>query len=64
MVAGLYDALKSAGASEDLARRAAEEVANYEAQLADIRSDLKLLKWMVGFTLGICVAIAFNLYGG
>ena len=55
MVSGLYEALRDAGAKDDLARRAAEEVANYESKLAEIKSDLRLIKWMVGFNPGcIC----------
>jgi len=52
----LYDALKSAGAPEDQARKAAEVMAGYENRFARIESDLTLLKWMVGFNLAVCVA--------
>lgn len=63
MVGGLYDALKDAGAKDHLARQAAEEVANYELQLAEIKGELKLIKWMVGFTLAICVALLLQSLG-
>lgn len=53
----LREALIDAGASTEKADKAAEELASYEAQLADVRSDLKLLKWMAGtnaaLTLGL-----------
>lgn len=58
----LHDALLDAGASADLSTRAAEEVANYEHQMADIRSDLRLLKWMVGAVLAGVVAILIRVY--
>ena len=44
----LRDALIDAGASPDKAERAAEELAGYEARLAELGSDLRLLKWMIG----------------
>ena len=47
----LEDALINAGAERELARKAAEEVAAFERQLADVRGDLGVLKWMVGFLL-------------
>ena len=64
MVAGLYDALKDAGAKDELARSAAVEVANYESELASIKSDLVLIKWMIGFNLATTVAILIALLGG
>ena len=39
----LYTALIEAGASTDTAKSAARAVAAYENQLADVRSDIKLL---------------------
>jgi hypothetical protein len=44
----LREALIEAGASQEKASKAAEELAGYDQQLADVRSDLRLLKWMVG----------------
>jgi hypothetical protein len=45
----LYDALRQAqGIGEDEARKAAEEVAQYENRLARIDARLDLLTWMVG----------------
>jgi hypothetical protein len=57
MISELYDALKSAGAPEDQARKAAEVVASYENRFARIEADLTLLKWMVGFNLAGTVAL-------
>ena len=47
----LEDALVNAGADPALAQKAAEELADYERQVAAIRTDLAVLKWMVGTTL-------------
>lgn len=40
----LHEALKEAGVSEELARRASEEVAAYENQIAGLRSDIASLR--------------------
>jgi hypothetical protein len=37
----------------ELAERAAEEIAGYDRQLADMRGDLLVLKWMVGAVLAL-----------
>lgn len=58
----LHDALLDAGANPGPSKRAAEEVADYERQMADLRSDLRLLKWMVGAVLGGVVAILIRVY--
>jgi hypothetical protein len=49
----LYDALKSAGASEEQARTAARDVAPYDNRLNRIERDLTLLKWMVGAVIAV-----------
>jgi hypothetical protein len=47
----LYDALKSAGASEEQART--RDVAAYDNRLNRIERDLTLLKWMVGAVIAV-----------
>ena len=49
----LQDALTNAGATDDLARKAAEEVAEYERQMSDIRTELRVVKWMLGSLVGL-----------
>jgi hypothetical protein len=51
MLSRTYDALVAAGAPEDKARAAAEELAGYESQFAQIETDLAVLKWMLGVVL-------------
>ena len=46
------------GAPDDMAREAAEEIAGFEDRLTGIESDLKLLKWMLGFNLALSMAVA------
>ena len=57
MFGALYDALRQAQVPDDLARKAAEEVAGYENRLAKIESDLTLLKWMVGLVIALVSGI-------
>jgi len=51
----LNDALLAAGAPEDKARAAAEEVATYETRLAAVEARLTLLTWMVGTVIVLIV---------
>jgi hypothetical protein len=53
----LHDALLNAGSEPDLARKAAEEVAAYERQMADLRTDLYMIKWMLGAVLGLVMLV-------
>ncbi|MDE0145187.1 MAG: hypothetical protein OXI53_04990 [Nitrospira sp.] len=57
MLAKTYEALKDAGASDDKAREAAEEIAGFENRQAAIEADMKLLKWMLGVNLAFSLAI-------
>lgn len=47
MLSKTYEALLAAGAPEEMARGAAEEIAAYEGRLAKIDTDLAILKWMI-----------------
>ena len=64
MISEVYDALISAGAAEDKARKAAETLANYDNRFSrvdgailKVESELVLVKWMVGFAIALNVAI-------
>lgn len=73
MISEVYDALKEAGASEEKARKAAEALTNYDAQLNKIESELatfraetkgefNLVRWMIGFNLAMTVAIPWKIF--
>ena len=57
MLSSLCDAPRSAGAGDDSARKAAEEVAGYDNGFAKIESELNLVKWMAGFDLALTAAV-------
>ena len=61
MIAEVYDAFKSAGAEEDKARAAATAIADYQRDIADLRGDVRLIKWMVGFNLAFSLAVVMLL---
>ncbi len=58
----LRAALVNAGATEELASRAATEVATYEARLAGVETRLSVLTWMSGATLAMCITILFRVF--
>ena len=62
MLGKLYDALRSGGVPDDKAREAAEEVATYEKDLAEIKSDVRLLKWITGTTLAGVLALVIRVF--
>ena len=60
----LNDALLAAGAPEDKARAAAEEVASYENRLASIEATQRLHTWMLGANTAILFAVVGLLLRG
>jgi len=52
----LHDALLHPGDPE-LAQKAAEEVAAYERSMADLRTDLYVIKWMLGAVIGLVMLV-------
>ena len=61
MMEKLYDALRAGNVPDDKARAAATEAADFDNRLAAVESDLRLLKWMVGFNLAGTLAILARL---
>jgi len=62
MMGNLYSALKQAGADDENAKKAAEEVAGFENRISSLAADIALLKWMVGFNLALTLAIVGKLF--
>ena len=61
MLSKTYDALKAAGAPDDKAREAAEEIAGYENRLSGIEAELKLVKWMIGLAIGVILSVGLGI---
>lgn len=47
----IYTALIEAGSSEEKARAAATSVTDYERDINEVKSDLKVIKWGVGLII-------------
>jgi hypothetical protein len=69
MLGQLYNALKSAGASEEEARGAASEVAGYGNRLTNIDGELNLIRselsshrWVLGYLVAAVSAIMFKVF--
>ena len=62
MLGKLYDALRAAGVPEDKAREAAEEVATFEKDFPEIKSDVRVLKWITGTTLAGVLALVIRAF--
>ena len=62
MLSKTYEAFKAAGAPDDKARAAAEEIAAYDNRLANIESDVRLLKWMMGLVLAGVLSLAVKAF--
>jgi hypothetical protein len=62
MLSKTYDALIAAGAPDDKARAAAEELAGYESRFSKIETDLAVLKWMVGVNLAASLSLVIKAF--
>ena len=62
MMGALYQALREGGASDERALKAAEEVADYSKQLADIRTDLALVKALLGIVVTGIIALIIKAF--
>jgi hypothetical protein len=60
MLGAMHRALVSAGANDEDARKAAEELAGFEKRLAEVEANLMLLKWIVGSNIVISLAILWK----
>jgi len=65
----LREALIDAGASQDKADKAAEELAGYESRFDGVETKLvaldgrvSLLTWMVGFNLAMTLAVLWRVF--
>jgi hypothetical protein len=61
-IAEVCQALRSAGAPGSEARAAATAVAETDREIADLRSNVKLLKYMVGVNTGLLLIVLGKLF--
>ena len=58
----IYDALTSAGAPVEKARKAAEALTKNDNRLGKIEAGVRLIKWMRGIVLASQAAISMKLF--
>jgi hypothetical protein len=57
MLGKLHEALIAAGVEQKVAREAAEEVAGFDRDLAEVKSVQRLHTWMLGAVIALNVAM-------
>lgn len=67
MISEVYEAFRTAGVPEDKARLAAEALASdslaTKRDVDELKRDVHLLKWMVGFNLAFTMAVLWKVVG-
>lgn len=66
MITEVYEAFRSVGATEEVAKKAAEaltlETLASKADINQLKVDLAVLKWMVGFNLAFTMAMLWKVF--
>jgi hypothetical protein len=62
MQSEVFQAFRSVNIPEDLAMAAAGALARRDDDVAALKADMLLLKWMLGFVLAFQVGIIFKLF--
>ncbi|PPQ31923.1 hypothetical protein [Rhodopila globiformis] len=57
MKVAVYEAFRSLGIAEDKSLKAAEALSARDTDVDDLKSDMRLVKWMVGALIGLCLII-------
>lgn len=57
MLGNLYGAFREAGVPDDRAQKAAEEVASFKDEISSVKTDVILLKRMVGFNIALTLGL-------
>jgi len=58
----VFNAFRSIGVTEDKAVKAAAAVSARDNDVTSLKSDMSVMKWMMGFTLAFQVAIFAKLF--
>jgi hypothetical protein len=62
MSGNLYRALREAKVPDDMAQKAAEEVASYDSRFNKVETDLAIIKWMVGVQFAGVIALVMKAF--
>ncbi len=60
--AEIFEAFRAIDVPEDKAMKAAQALSKRDEDVASLKSDMLLLKWMLGFVLAFQVAIFVKLF--
>ncbi|CAB1367270.1 integrase [Denitratisoma oestradiolicum] len=67
MISEVFEAFRDAGVSEEKARKAAEALASESLatkhDIASLKTDNAVIKWMVGFNLAFTMAVLWKVLG-
>jgi hypothetical protein len=63
MQSEVFEAFRSIDISEEKALKAAGALSKRDDDVATLKSDVLLIKWMLGFVLAFQVAFAFKIFG-
>jgi len=58
----IFDAFRSMGVSEDKAVKAAAALSKRDDDVTSLKTDVNLMKWMIGFVLAFQVASFVKLF--
>jgi len=58
----VFDAFRDMGVAEDKAVKAAAALSKRDEDVTSLKTDINLLKWMVGFVLAFQVALFVKLF--
>ena len=62
MQSEVFDAFRSIGVAEDKAAKAAAALNEPDKDVATLKSDMSVMKWMLGFVLAFQVGIFVKLF--
>jgi len=62
MEAELFEPFRSAGVADDKASASAQALSRRDVDVASLRADVELLKWMVGFVGAGVVALVIKAF--
>jgi hypothetical protein len=62
MEAEVFDAFRAIGVTDLKAMAAAQALSRRDADVTSLKSDMVLVKWMLGFVMALNVAVSLRLF--